>query len=36
MSANDIVVLIYNVMTVLAIVALLYFIYTDLIKGRKK
>ena len=36
MSANDIVVLIYNVMTVLAIVALLYFIYTDLIKDRKK
>lgn len=36
MNANDIVVLIYNVMTVLAIVAILYFIYTDLIKGRKK
>lgn len=36
MSANDIVVLIYNVMTVLAIVALIYFIYTDLVKGRKK
>lgn len=36
MSANDIVVLIYNVMTALAIVSILYFIYTDLIKGRKK
>lgn len=36
MSANDIVVLIYNVMTVLAIVFLFYFIYTDLIRGRKK
>ena len=36
MSANDIVILIYNVMTVLAILSFLYFIYTDLIKGRKK